>query len=80
MQTLRTKTFLYVLSGAKQCEQSICEQLIFCNFQYLGASGSGLCCLFQGENDYLAIPVKVCCITLNECFSTVVFETSININ
>lgn len=80
MQTLRTKIFLYVLSGAKECKQSICEQLIFCNFQHLDASGSGLCCLFQGQNDYLANPVKVCYITLNKCFCSLVFETSIRIN
>lgn len=58
MQTWRSKIFLYVLSGVKQYEQPLCEQFIFCSFQYLDASGL-VCCLFQGQNDYLTNSVKV---------------------
>lgn len=66
MQTLRTKIFLNVLSGAKHCEQSVCEQLISCNFQHLYVPGSGMCCLYQGQNDYLANSIKTCSVTLNK--------------
>lgn len=59
MQIWTSKILFYVLSGAKQSEPSMCEQLISCNFQHLYSSVLGMCCLFQGQSDYLANPVRV---------------------